>query len=207
MPSPLYVGFRVFLRHYPSSPFDILFNGSPILNDKVCVILEDSRLDAMNPIKTCLGYLDFLNVGDTAGLFLTAVYENDFEFYIRQHLEDTIPLYLETQFKVLNSVTFGFPVSFQCEVSASTFWGLSIGGGVGSAPTPFNFLDLNGNCGTLKNGTIVTVTDKEGEYIVRSSQIFWNDNTKNSNMIIYYLEQDGCFMYSPDCHATKKKVV
>lgn len=223
----LYTGFKVFLRHIPAGQTDLLFNGNPILDDKVCVILEDSRSDPWTPAKTCLGYLDFLSADDTV-LSFTAIYQNDFEFKIRQNFSEESSFFLETQFRVYNGASFEHPVSFLCEQSASTFWGLVFGGGSATvdlsslndllygidgkldslfAVPPSNFLDLNGNCGTFKNGTVVNVTDKEGDYIVRSSQIFWNDITSDSNMIIYYLEQDGCFMNAPSCYVTKKKVV
>ncbi len=67
----------------------------------------------------------------------------------------------------------------------------------GSSNT-FNFLDLNGNCGTFKNNTVVNVLGKTGDYIVKWSQFVWDDTTKKSSMVVYYLEKDGTFMSVPD---------
>lgn len=199
-------GLKVCFRHYDVAPADILFNGEPLATDVVSVIMVDNTLDRDNPISTFLGYVDgsFQSPEDVSLTFASS-YQDNFHFISSLNYTDVTSLQFENEFRLENGATLTSGVSFVLEPSASTF--LNIIRNPIVATTPFNFLDLNGNCGTLKNGTIVTVTDKEGEYIVRSSQIFWNDITSDSNMIIYYLEQDGCFMNAPSCYVTKKKVV
>ena len=70
----------------------------------------------------------------------------------------------------------------------------------------FNFLDLNGNCGTFKNNTVVNVLGKTGDYIVKWSQFVWDDTTKKSSMVIYNLEKDGTLMLAPDALVSLKVV-
>lgn len=68
----------------------------------------------------------------------------------------------------------------------------------GGSILPFNYLDLNGNCGSFKNGSVVNVLGKIGDYIVKSSQFVWDDTTKKNSMVIYSLEKDGTMMFASD---------
>lgn len=68
----------------------------------------------------------------------------------------------------------------------------------------FNFYSLNGNCGSLPDGTIVTVTGLEGDFEVSSSQFAWNDSTAQNSMIMYKLSKNGAFCLAPDVYVSRK---
>lgn len=199
-------GLKVCFRHYDVAPADILFNGEPISTDVVSVIMVDNTLDRDNPISTFLGYVDgsFQSPEDVSLTFASS-YQDNFHFISSLNYTDVTSLQFENEFRLENGATLTSGVSFVLEPSASTF--LNIIRNPIVSTTPFNFLDLDGNCGTFRNGTVVNVKDKEGDYVIQSSQFFWCDHEKDSNMIIYYLEQDGRFMYAPDTYVTRKQVV
>lgn len=71
----------------------------------------------------------------------------------------------------------------------------------------FGFVSLNGNCGSFKDGTVVTIVGKIGDYVVTGSQFSWDDTTKKNSMIVYKLEKDGTFMLAPDVLVSLKVVI
>lgn len=68
----------------------------------------------------------------------------------------------------------------------------------------FSFVSLNGNCGSLPDGTLVTVAGLEGDFEVSSSQFAWNDSTAQNSMIMYKLSKNGSFCLAPDVYVTAK---
>lgn len=65
---------------------------------------------------------------------------------------------------------------------------------------------LNGKYGSIVDGSLVTVQGKEGQFTVKSSELFWNDKDTNSYMLVYQLaDSSGNFLMAPDIYV--KKVV
>lgn len=77
-------------------------------------------------------------------------------------------------------------------------------GSGGSSVGGFSVPSLNGNCGSLPDGSIVTVTGLSGEFNVVASQFVWNDSTAQMSMIMYNLSKDGNFCLVPDVYVTAK---
>lgn len=73
-----------------------------------------------------------------------------------------------------------------------------------SSNSGFSVPSLNGNCGSLLDGTEVTVTGLEGDFNVVASQFVWNDSTAQMSMIMYNLSKDGKFCLVPDVYVSAK---
>jgi len=71
---------------------------------------------------------------------------------------------------------------------------------------PF-YASLNGKYGSFPDDTVVTVDGKDGQFVVKASELFWNDKDTNSYMMTYILSQSGTskFLMAPDIYV--KKVV
>lgn len=98
------------------------------------------------------------------------------------------------------SVFSAFPVLFNTG-------GVTTGDGSagdGSSFSGFSVPSLNGNCGSLPDGSVVTVTGLSGEFNVVASQFVWNDSTAQMSMIMYNLSKDGKFCLVPDVYVTAK---
>ncbi|MBN1839486.1 MAG: hypothetical protein JW802_05520 [Campylobacterales bacterium] len=69
---------------------------------------------------------------------------------------------------------------------------------------PF-YQSLNGKYGSFPDDTVVTVDGKEGQFVVKASELFWNDKDTNSYMMTYILSQSGTskFLMAPDIYVKK----
>lgn len=96
-----------------------------------------------------------------------------------------------------------FDYPHYCHIDLSVFNYL---GGLFSVNSSDSFFEsLNGKYGSFPDGSIVTVSGKMGDFTVKSSEIFWNDDDKKNFMLIYILfDSSGRLLISPDIHVSLK---
>lgn len=106
-------------------------------------------------------------------------------------------------------VNFDYPHNLFIDNSAFLFLakytlGDTISSPVKNEDSSFSFSSLNGNCGSLSDGSIVNVVGLDGDFEVVSSQFAWNDSVAQSSMIIYKLSKNGAFCLAPDVYVSAK---
>jgi|GEM_PF-1757345 hypothetical protein len=76
--------------------------------------------------------------------------------------------------------------------------------GGGTSSGGFSVPSLNGNCGSLFDGTSVSVAGLDGDFKVVGSQFLWNDKTDKQHTIVYRLSNGNAFCLVPDAYVTAK---
>ncbi|ARU48316.1 hypothetical protein [Sulfurospirillum diekertiae] len=78
--------------------------------------------------------------------------------------------------------------------------------GVGSSEGVFSVPDLDGNFGAYPNGSVVTVSARQGEYTIEASQQLWSYPAVDlqGSSVIYKLSQNGKILLAPHFLLTLK---
>ncbi|MCD8477042.1 MAG: hypothetical protein LRY68_03240 [Sulfurospirillum sp.] len=190
------------LDYFPYGNSSFTFNGEPISSDFLVLLCDEFKDGFVNGSFVC-GYL---TLKDGAYSFDgLSQSDGDFAYGVKHYPSLSLDKKNSFEFYFTPNSLY-FTSSFVVSPSAMEFC-LAKGGFLfDSAGEPF-YASLNGKYGSFPDDTVVTVDGKEGQFVVKASELFWNDKDTNSYMMTYILSQSGTnkFLMSPDIYV--KKVV
>lgn len=201
--SVLIDGYYFTLMNYPNGNPSLLLDGFAVTNE--APVLLFSRVEnGVIVSENCLGYVS-----------KALLENNNVSYHGFFGVDDFVSI--EVSFNTSLQIPFLFDISqsssFECFVKIDlSFFQLIFNDlnflinvpSMGSTVGGFSVPSLNGNCGSLLDGTVVTVTGLEGDFNVVASQFVWNDSTAQMSMIMYNLSKDGKFCLVPDVYVSAK---
>jgi len=144
-------------------------------------------------------YIEFSD-SETKEIFVTRKFE-----YLGSNNEDYSDIFTVADLYHISLLIYS-DLSFEIFCDSGHFLKVEISSdffGTSSDSDSAFFTSLNGKYGSYPDGVLVTVSDKTGQFTVKSSELFWNDNDSREYMLAYILaDSSGNFLMVPDIHVT-----